>query len=67
MEISIATVCGAYMAGLSAGRGLNKEGLGELVIAQELISGEPSQVVLNTLTGLGAKMTDKKKSDDSAR
>lgn len=67
MEISVATVCGAYMAGFSAGRGLENEGLGDLVIAKELISGEPSQVVLSTLTGLGTKMTEKKKSNDSAQ
>lgn len=60
MEITVATLVGAYMIGLSATQAKDMEGLGALLIVKELMSGNPSDVVVSTLTELGEKMSQKR-------
>lgn len=60
MEITVATLIGAYMIGLSAHQAKDMEGLGALLIIKELMTGAPSEVVLRTLTELGAKMSERR-------
>ena len=67
MEISAATLYGAYLVGFSTGRAMDKESLSDVLVAKELKSLEPSTIMLKRLAEIGYKMSDKKKSDDSAR
>ncbi|MDP9524537.1 hypothetical protein [Pseudomonas putida] len=53
MEISVDTLMGGYLIGLSSASGGALDGLGASIVLDELISGTPSASVVKRLTEMG--------------